>query len=56
MVSYPEILKTQLLEQRVEFLTVQLEILKEHYQFTECIDQMLIDNLHRRLLKLEGYE
>jgi hypothetical protein len=53
MVSYPEELNRDLQKQQLEYLAVQLEVLKESYFYIKEIDAFLIDNLHRRLCKLE---
>lgn len=54
--SFIEQLNADVLKQQLMWLTIRLEVIENYYQGLREIDTHLIDNLHRRLLKLEGYE
>ena len=41
---------------KLEQLMIKLEVLEEHYIFMQNINNILIDNLHVRVMKLEGYD
>jgi len=41
------------LKQQVMFLTIKCEIMEKYFKDMNTIDGMLIDNLHKRLCKLE---
>lgn len=41
---------------KLQQLMIKLEVLEEHYIFMQNINNILIDNLHVRVMKLEGYD
>ena len=41
---------------KLEQLMIKLEVLEEHYIFMQNINNILIDNLHVRVMRLEGYD
>lgn len=41
------------LKQQVMFLTIKCEIMEKYFKDMNTIDGMLIDNLHKRICKLE---
>ena len=41
---------------KLQQLMIKLEVLEEHYIFMQNINNILIDNLHVRVMRLEGYD
>ena len=48
-----EELSNELFIKKIQQLEIKLEVIEEHYQSMFRIDQILMDNLDRRLCKLE---